>query len=104
MVATPRALLALPALLVVFAGIAPAPDAEPQREFVHAVEFPYYLYPRQLWERELVWMKTIGVRTVEFSIPWNWHEPEPGKWDFTAATGPGRDLVGLIRVLRRLGL
>ena len=101
---TPRVLLAVPALLVAFAAVAPAPESEPQREYVHAVEFPYYLYPRQLWERELVWMKTIGVRTVEFPVPWNWHETEPGKYDFTGATSPRRDLAGLIRVLRRLGL
>ena len=30
----------------------------PPPEFVQAVEFPYYLYPRTLWERELVWLKT----------------------------------------------
>ena len=49
------------ALLFTFAVASPAPEAEPQREYVHAVEFPYYFYPRQLWERELVWLKTIGV-------------------------------------------
>jgi hypothetical protein len=83
---------------------AAAPESPPQREYVQAVEFPYYLYPRQFWERELVWLQTIGIRTVEFSVPWNWHEPEQGKFDFTGATSPRRDLAGLIRVLRRLGL
>ena len=34
-------------------------------EYVLAVEFPYYLYPRTLWERELVWLKNTGVETVE---------------------------------------
>ena len=52
----------------------PAPEPAPPPEFVQAVEFPYYLYPRTLWERELVWLKTVGIRTVEFSIPWNWHQ------------------------------
>jgi hypothetical protein len=71
---------------------------------VQAVEFPYYLYPRALWERELVWLKTIGVRTVEFSIPWNWHQIEAGEFDFSGRTSPRRDLVGFVRLLRRLDL
>ncbi len=79
-------------------GEAPAP------EFVQAVEFPYYLYPRAQWERELVWLKTLGVRTVEFSIPWNWHQLPSGEFDFTGRTSPRRDLVGFIRILRKLDL
>ncbi|HLI84885.1 MAG TPA: beta-galactosidase [Bryobacteraceae bacterium] len=76
----------------------------PNPQFVHAVEFPYYLYPRTHWERELVWLKSIGIRTVEFSIPWNWHELKPGDFDFTGRTSPRRDLVSLLRTLRKLDL
>ena len=51
------------ALLFALAScLAAAPPGK--SEFVHAVEFPYYLYPRALWERELVWLKTVGVTTV----------------------------------------
>jgi hypothetical protein len=98
-----RCLLLAPALAAAFAA-APASEPSSQGEFVQAVEFPYYLYPRQLWERELVWLDTLGIRTVEFSIPWNWHETEPGHFDFTGATSPRRDLAGFIRILRRLGM
>jgi hypothetical protein len=73
-------------------------------EFVQAVEFPYYLYPRSLWERELVWLKNIGIQTVEFSIPWNFHQVAPGETDLRGATSPRRDLVGFVKLLRRLGL
>jgi hypothetical protein len=84
---------------------APEPDNAPAApEYVQAVEFPYYLYPRAQWERELVWLKNIGVRTIEFSIPWNWHQLEPGDFDFTGRTSPRRDLAGLIHILRRLEL
>jgi len=87
----------LAVLLLLFAAALPA-------QYVQAVEFPYYLYPRALWERELVWMKTIGVSTVEFSIPSNWHQVEGGEFDFTGRTSPRRDLVGFVRLLRRLEL
>lgn len=96
-----RALLLAAALAAPFA--IRAADT-PQPGYVMAVEFPYYLYPRPLWERELVWMKNTGVRTVEFSIPWNWHQTAVGEFDFNGRTSPRRDLVGLIRLLRRVGL
>ncbi|HTT65203.1 MAG TPA: beta-galactosidase [Bryobacteraceae bacterium] len=92
-------------LLLFLAFAATLPASEPARtaEMVQAVEFPYYLYPRALWERELVWLKNLGIHTVEFSIPWNWHQPDSGgACDFTGATSPRRDLVGFIRLLRRL--
>ena len=102
--AGPRAAFGLLALLL-FSAAAAAPAGNPRpAEYCQAVEFPYYLYPRALWERELVWLKNIGIRTVEFSIPWNWHQLAPGDFDFTGRTSPRRDLHGLIRILRRLGL
>jgi hypothetical protein len=94
------------ALLLAFtaAGAKPPADAPAPAPFVQAVEFPYYLYPANLWERELVWLKNIGVRTVEFSIPWNWHQLGPGEFDFTGRTSPRRDLAGFLKVLRRSGM
>jgi hypothetical protein len=91
-------------LLLALALAAAAPAAEPPRAVVEAVEFPYYLYPRSLWERELVWLKTIGVRTVAFSIPWNWHQVSDEEFDLTGRTSPRRDLVAFVRLLRRLDL
>ena len=73
-----------------------AATAAPHGEYLQAVEFPYYLYPRALWERELVWLKAIGVRAVEFSIP--------SGSDFTGRTSPRNDLAGFIRLLRKLDL
>ena len=94
----------LAALLVLFAATLPAPPAPTPHDYVQAVEFPYYLCPRTLWERELVWLKNIGVQTVEFSIPWNWHQVQPGDYDFTGRTSPRRDLVAFIKILRKLDL
>ncbi len=82
----------------------PSPATAPRPEFVQAVEFPYYLYPRAHWERELVWLKNIGIRTIEFSIPWNWHQLDSGDFDFTGRTSPRRDLEGFVHILKRLEL
>jgi len=90
--------------LALCAAAAAGPGNPQASDFVQAVEFPYYLYPRTLWERELVWLKNIGVRTVEFSIPASWHASGPGEYDFTGRTNPRRDLAGFIKLQRRLGL
>jgi hypothetical protein len=91
-------------LLALFA-LAAKPAAEPApTPFVHAAEFPYYLTPPSLWERDLVWLKSIGIQTVEFNIPADWHRVRSGEFDFTGRSNPRRDLVGFIRLLRRIGL
>jgi hypothetical protein len=62
-----------------FAAIAPA--------WVESVEFPWNAYPRHLWERELVWLKNIGITHV--SLP------------------PANDvseLTELLKIIRRLDL
>ena len=90
------------ALLLLLAGAAPAPES--RHEFVQAVEFPYYAYPPQLWERELVWLKNLGIDTVAFSIPWNWHQVDAETLDLAGRTSPRRDLIGFIRLVKRAGL
>jgi len=85
-------------------SIAAAHAADPPARFVQAVEFPYYLYPHALWDRELVWLKNIGVQTVAFHIPRDYHQVAPGDYDITGRTSPRRDLAGFIKTLRKLGV
>ena len=58
--------------------------------WVESMEFPWPSYPRQLWERELVWMKNIGITHV--SLP-------PG--DGAPLNAQLKDVIGIVR---RLGL
>ncbi|MDQ6699998.1 MAG: hypothetical protein M3Z36_07415 [Acidobacteriota bacterium] len=37
-----------------------------QAAIVQSVEFPFDTFPRQFWERELVWLKNIGIRSVTY--------------------------------------
>jgi hypothetical protein len=62
---------------------------QPPTGFVQAVDFPYHSFPRQYWERELVWMKNIGLDAISITPAKGWTEAE---------TAP------LIRILRRLGM
>lgn len=59
------------------------------------VEFPYTQFPRPLWDRELVWMKNIGVESVALSVPSDWAPADPN---------PNHDLQTLLRTLHKLGL
>ena len=92
----------LAALLVLTA--ATAAGAENREPYLQAVEFPYHLYPHALWERELVWLKNIGVQTVAFAIPRDFHQLASGEFDLSGRSSPRRDLTGFVRALRKLGL
>ena len=53
---------------------------------------PYYLasgdihyfriYPTE-WRRHLLLAKDFGLNTIQTYVPWNLHEPEKGKFDFS---------------------
>jgi hypothetical protein len=74
---------ALIAIVLLAAG---ASAAENPAVF-QCIEFPYYAFPPQLWERELVWMKNVGIRSVGFTVPAVWKED---------------DLLTVLRALRKL--
>ncbi len=66
-------------LCLAFAAISPA--------WTESVEFPWNAYPKPLWERELVWLKNIGITHV--SLP--------------PAKDPA-ELTDVIRIIRRLNI
>ena len=45
-------------------------------------EMHYSRIPHQYWRHRLRMMKAMGLNTVATYVFWNWHETEPGKWDF----------------------
>ena len=67
--------------------------------FVYAAAFPYYGVPHDLWASSLDRYRELGINTIELRIPWNWHEPQEGEFDFDGHTAPGRDLRGLLRLI-----
>ena len=71
-------------LLLLSAALAPA---WAESVWVESVEFPWNAFPRSLWERELAWLKNIGIRHV--SLP-----PTPD----------AAELAGILRILRSLDL
>ncbi|WP_348257489.1 beta-galactosidase, partial [Salmonella enterica] len=45
----------------------------------------YFRVPRVLWADRLLKMKLSGLNAVQFYVPWNYHEPEPGIYNFNGS-------------------
>ena len=74
---------------------AAAQNAPTVRAIFQCVEFRYTAFPRQLWERELVWMKNVGITGVAITVPRDWDANDQR---------PSRDLIALLRLMRKLEL
>ena len=72
--------------------------------FIYSAEFLYPRVPRSLWETSLDRYRDLGINTITISIPWNWHEPREGAFDFDGHTNPRRDLRALLRLISGRGL
>ena len=59
---------------------------------------------RRLWEKHLRLLKQSGANTTSTYIPWDWHEYEEGKFDFTGETNPARNLIKYIQLCKKIGL
>ncbi len=67
-------------------------------------EFHYWRVLRENWQIIVQRIKEMGLQTVASYVPWNYHEIEPGVYDFTGKTSPQRDLQGFIDLLADEGI
>lgn len=75
-----------------------------RRTFLYDGELHYFRVAPALWRPGLERLRAAGMNAVSTYIPWVWHEPEEGRFDFTGATRPGRDLAGFLAAARDVGL
>ena len=71
--------------------------------FVYGAAFFYERIPRERWRATLAAYKNLGINTIDLYLIWNWHEPSERERDFTGATDPRRDLLGLLKLTHELG-
>jgi amino acid transporter len=71
--------------------------------FAYGAAFFYERIPRERWRATLVAYRDLGINTIDLYLIWNWHEPSEGVADFTGATDPRRDLLGLLKLTHELG-
>ncbi|MEB3283801.1 MAG: beta-galactosidase [Candidatus Sericytochromatia bacterium] len=67
-------------------------------------EFQYFRIPRERWRSSLVTLRDAGLMSVSAYVPWVWHAPEVGTYDFVGNTDPARDLVAFLELCAELGL
>jgi hypothetical protein len=60
----------------------------------------YFRWPRGEWRAVLLKAKAGGLNTIDTVIPWNLHEPEPGRFNFADEA----DLPAYLDLIHELGL
>lgn len=72
--------------------------------FVWGAAFFYERIPAQDWDASLrEYRSEFHINTIDLYVPWNWEEPTEGHLDFSGRTNARRNLVGLMRIIHRLG-
>ena len=73
--------------------------------FVYGAAFFYERIPRERWDETLGAYQAMGINTIDLYVMWNWHQPSEALLpDFSGATDPRRDLLGLLQLIHKRGL
>ncbi|MFH1259118.1 MAG: beta-galactosidase [Elusimicrobiota bacterium] len=72
--------------------------------FIYSGEIHYFRIAPDKWRLHLQKAKKAGLNTVSSYIPWIWHEPEEGKFDFSGQTHPQRNLKKFLQLVEEMGL
>jgi beta-galactosidase len=74
-----------------------------KKVFLNSGEIHYFRIKRELWDLHLEAAKEAGLTTISTYVPWAWHEPEEGVFDFEGTSVPERDLKGWLSRCKKLG-
>ncbi|MFA5339090.1 MAG: beta-galactosidase [Candidatus Omnitrophota bacterium] len=72
--------------------------------YVFSGEIHYFRIRPENWAAHLKKAKAANLNTISTYIPWDWHEYEEGKFDFSGHTNPQRNLLGFIELCKKNGL
>lgn len=75
-----------------------------KRIFLHSGEIHHFRTQPEQWEDSLNKIKHANLNAISLYVPWNWHEVEEGKLDFTGKSDPRRDLVHFLKLAQDTGL
>jgi len=75
-----------------------------RKAFLNSGEIHYFRIKKELWSKHLAGAKEAGLTTISTYIPWAWHEPSEGVFDFDGVTCPERDLNGWLAKCTEYGL
>ncbi|KAJ8782678.1 hypothetical protein J1605_009997 [Eschrichtius robustus] len=73
-------------------------DGQPFRYISGSIH--YFRVPRFYWKDRLLKMKMAGLNAIQTYVAWNFHEPQPGRYEFTG----DHDVEHFIQLAHELGL
>lgn len=73
-------------------------DGKPFKVLSGAIH--YFRVPKADWYHSLYNLKALGFNTVETYIPWNYHEPKEGQFEFTGE----KDIKAFVQLAEEIGL
>ncbi|MFN2394196.1 MAG: beta-galactosidase [Bacteroidales bacterium] len=72
--------------------------------FLNSGEIHYFRIKREYWDSHLAAAREAGLMAVSSYVPWDWHEPQEGVYDFDGTTIAERDLKGWLQKCKEHGL
>jgi beta-galactosidase len=72
--------------------------------FLNSGEIHYFRIKRENWDSHLAAAREAGLMAVSSYVPWDWHEPDEGNFDFNGSTIAERDLEGWLQKCKEHGL
>ncbi|WP_020375918.1 beta-galactosidase [Sulfobacillus thermosulfidooxidans] len=79
-------------------------EVNDQPLFLFGGEIHYFRLDPDEWERRVRQMKAAHMNVVATYVPWLWHEPHEGLWDFTGETHPRRNLRRFLEICHEFGM
>ncbi|XP_054451338.1 beta-galactosidase [Pteronotus mesoamericanus] len=73
-------------------------DGQPFRYISGSIH--YFRVPRFYWKDRLLKMKMAGLNAIQIYVPWNFHEPQPGQYQFSE----DHDVEYFLQLAHELGL
>ncbi len=64
-------------------------------------EVHYWRLNPNNWKKILDAVRKMGIEVISTYVPWDYHEYEKGKFDFTGRTDPQRNLLGFLELTRK---
>jgi beta-galactosidase len=72
--------------------------------FLYGGELHYFRLAPEVWAERIAQAKRLGLNAIASYIPWIWHEPSPGEFDFTGTSHPARDVARFMQLVADAGL
>jgi len=75
-----------------------------KNKFLFSAEIHYFRLNPEVWADRLVKIRDAGFDAVSFYVPWFWHEPTEGFFDFSGFSDSRRNLISFLDMTSKLGL